>query len=149
MKWLVLILCLLAGPVFAVQPGEMLADPVLEARARDISKGLRCLVCQNESIDESHATLAHDLRVLVRERLIAGDSDAAVVAFVVDRYGEFVLLRPRATGSSLLLWLAGPVMLAAALAVAAQQQRKRRRQIAEAPPLDAEELARIAAILRQ
>ncbi|RMD49780.1 MAG: cytochrome c-type biogenesis protein CcmH, partial [Alphaproteobacteria bacterium] len=99
------------GAAWAVEPDEMLADPALEARARAISKQLRCLVCRNESIDESNAKLARDLRLLVRERLKAGDSDEEVIAYIVDRYGEFVLLKPRARGVNLLLWLAGPLML--------------------------------------
>ena len=111
MKHLVSIRMLIASPLWAVEPDEILADPVLEARARDISKDLRCLVCQNESIDESHASLARDLRILVRERLISGDSDDQTVDFIVERYGEYVLLRPRASGSTLLLWGAGPLML--------------------------------------
>mgnify|MGYP006075110999 CR=1 FL=1 len=111
MKHLVFILMLIASPLWAVEPDEILADPVLEARARDISKGLRCLVCQNESIDESHASLARDLRILVRERLVSGDSDDQTVDFIVERYGEYVLLQPRASGSTLLLWGAGPLML--------------------------------------
>jgi cytochrome c-type biogenesis protein CcmH len=111
MKKLFLILSLmLATPVAAVQPDEILADPVMEERARDISAGLRCLVCRNESIDESNAELARDLRLLVRERLVAGDTNDEVVDFVVDRYGEYVLLRPTLTGANLVLWIAGPVM---------------------------------------
>ena len=102
---------LIAAPVWAVQPDEVLSDPALEARARDLSAELRCLVCRNESIDESHAELARDLRLLVRERLVAGDSNDEVMEFVVDRYGEYVLLRPTMGGSNLLLWLAGPGML--------------------------------------
>lgn len=104
-------LMLLASPLAAVEPDEILADPALEARARDISQGLRCLVCRNESIDESHASLARDLRILLRERLLAGDTDAEAVEFIVDRYGEYVLLTPRATGANWLLWGAGPLML--------------------------------------
>ncbi|MEO0774746.1 MAG: cytochrome c-type biogenesis protein, partial [Pseudomonadota bacterium] len=111
MKRLVLILCFLAAPLWAVQPDEVLDDPVLEDRARALSEELRCLVCRNESIDESNAPLARDLRLLVRERLVAGDSDADVMAFVTDRYGEYVLLKPTLTGSNLILWLAGPAML--------------------------------------
>ncbi|MCL6284304.1 cytochrome c-type biogenesis protein CcmH [Ruegeria sp. 2012CJ41-6] len=107
----VLMLVLLALPVAAVQPDEVLDDPLLEERARDLSKGLRCLVCRNESIDESNAGLARDLRLLVRERLVAGDSDDEVIAFVVDRYGEYVLLRPTSDGANMLLWAAGPIML--------------------------------------
>lgn len=100
-----------ASPVWAVQPDEILDDPMLEARARELSKGLRCLVCRNESIDESNAGLARDLRLLVRERLVAGDDDLEAVAFIVDRYGEYVLLRPTTAGSNWLLWAAGPLML--------------------------------------
>ena len=110
-----LVLALLAGAAQAVQPDEMLDDPALEARARGISAGLRCLVCQNESIDESNASLARDLRLLVRERLLEGDSDAQVVDFVVERYGEFVLLKPVTRGWNWLLWAAGPLLFAAAL----------------------------------
>jgi cytochrome c-type biogenesis protein CcmH len=104
-------------PAHAVEPGEMLKDPALEARARHISQELRCLVCQNQSIDDSNAELARDLRVLVRERLAAGDSDAAVLRFVEARYGEFVLLRPPFKPHTLLLWLA-PVLLLAGTAFA-------------------------------
>lgn len=107
----VAVLLALTAPAFAVQPDEVLDDPVLEDRARELSKGLRCLVCRNESIDESNADLARDLRLLVRERLVAGDSDDEVIAFVVDRYGEFVLLKPTSTGANWILWAAGPVML--------------------------------------
>ena len=108
---LVLLLCLTAAPALAVQPDEMLKDPALEARAREISAGLRCLVCRNENIDDSNAKLARDLRLLVRERLTAGDSDQQVVDYIVARYGEYVLLRPRLGGANLILWLAGPMML--------------------------------------
>lgn len=111
MKRLVFILMLIASPLWAVEPDEILDDIVLEARARVISKGLRCLVCQNESIDESHASLARDLRLLVRERLVVGDSNDQTVEFIVERYGEYVLLQPRASGSTLVLWAAGPLML--------------------------------------
>ncbi|MBZ0129869.1 MAG: cytochrome c-type biogenesis protein CcmH [Rhodobacteraceae bacterium] len=126
MKRLLLILILLASPALAVQPDEILADPVLEERARDISKGLRCLVCRNENIDDSNAGLARDLRLLVRERLVAGDSDDQVTAFVVARYGEYVLLQPKATGSNLVLWAAGPVMLVLAGWTAIAFLRRRR-----------------------
>ena len=110
MKALVAALLLLAAPAFAVEPGEMLADPALEARAREISKELRCLVCQNQSIDDSDATLARDLRIVVRERLTAGDTDSETVAFIVDRYGDFVLLRPPFKASTLILWI-GPALI--------------------------------------
>ena len=102
---------------YSVEPAEVLNDPILEERARDISKDLRCLVCQNESIDDSNASLAKDLRILVRERLVAGDSDDEVLNFIVDRYGEFVLLKPRSDGFNLILWLSGPLMLLIALVI--------------------------------
>ena len=102
---------------YSVEPSEVLDDPVLEELARDISEDLRCLVCQNESIDESSATLAKDLRILVRERLLAGDNKDAVLKFIVDRYGEFVLLNPSSNGSNLILWLSGPLMLLIALII--------------------------------
>lgn len=107
----VALLLALVGPALAVDPSERLTDPALEARARQISEELRCLVCQNQSIDSSDAQLAKDLRVLVRERIAAGDSDEAVRDFLVARYGEFVLLRPRAHGIGLLLWLLPPALL--------------------------------------
>ena len=102
---------------YSVEPNEVLSDPILEERARDISKDLRCLVCQNESIDDSNASLAKDLRILVRERLVAGDSNDEVLNFIVDRYGEFALLKPRSDGSNLILWLSGPLMLLIALII--------------------------------
>jgi cytochrome c-type biogenesis protein CcmH len=110
MRFLLLLL-MLSSPVMAVEPSEMLADPVLEARAREISKGLRCLVCLNENIDDSNAGLASDIRILLRERLTAGDTDAEAVQYLVDRYGEFVLLKPRFSASNMVLWLAGPGLL--------------------------------------
>lgn len=104
-------LVLMSSPALAVRPDEMLADPGLEARARTISEGLRCLVCQNQSIDDSDADLAHDLRVLVRERLTAGDSNQAVLDYIVARYGEYVLLNPVVAPHTILLWVAAPVVL--------------------------------------
>ena len=136
----------LAGAAFAVQPDEMLDDPVLEERARELSKGLRCLVCRNESIDESNAELARDLRILVRERLVAGDTDEEVIDFLVARYGEYVLLNPRATGSNLILYVAGPTMLLAALGIAALYLRRRRSQ-PETPVLSDAERARLSELL--
>ena len=106
-----MILLAVAMPALAVQPDEILADPALEARARDLSKELRCMVCQNQSIDDSDAPLARDLRLLVRERLKAGDSDSQVLDFLVARYGEFVLLRPPFNWHTALLWLLGPLVL--------------------------------------
>ena len=137
---------MLAGAALAVQPDEVLDDPVLEERARELSKGLRCLVCRNESIDESNAELARDLRLLVRERLVEGDSDEEVIDFLVARYGEYVLLAPRATGSSLILYIAGPAMLLAALGIAAVYLRRRRSQ-PETAGLSAEERARLAELM--
>lgn len=149
MKRLVLCLCLLAAPALAVQPDEILDDPALEARARDISSGLRCLVCRNESIDDSNAELARDLRLLVRERLKAGDSDDEVVDYIVDRYGEYVLLKPRAGGTNLLLWLAGPAMLILAGGGAALYLRRRRAAPSPAEAaLSDEERARLDEIMK-
>lgn len=148
MKRLLLILTLLASPLWAVQPDEILADPALEARARQLSQGLRCLVCRNESIDESNASLARDLRLLLRERLVAGDSDAEAVDFIVARYGEYVLLSPRATGANWLLWGAGPLMLllGGGLGLVYLRSRARAKSATEAP-LSPEEEARLRDIL--
>jgi cytochrome c-type biogenesis protein CcmH len=138
-------------PADAVEPGEMLKDPALEARARRISQELRCLVCQNQSIDDSNAELARDLRVLVRERLTAGDSDAAVLAFVEARYGEFVLLRPPLNWNTALLWSA-PLLLLLGCAVYLVRVWRGRSQLAPAPadaaPLSPEEQRRLDALLR-
>lgn len=130
MNWLrsvFLALALLsASPVLAVNPDEMMDDPVLEQRARDLSAGLRCLVCQNQSIDDSDADLARDLRLLVRERLAAGDSDQEVRQFLVDRYGEYVLLNPRVGAHTILLWVAAPTLLLVGLATLVVLGRRRR-----------------------
>lgn len=143
-----LVLCmalLFSAGAFAVSPDEMLANPQLEARARSISEGLRCMVCQNQSIDESDADLARDLRLLVRERLMAGDSDAEVVDYIVSRYGEFVLLKPRFSRHTLLLWAAPlALLLAGALAVFFSARARRK----EAPLLSTDEQTRLEAILR-
>lgn len=117
MKWLALIVALLATPMWAVEPDEILADPVLEERARELSQGLRCPVCRNESIDESNATLAKELRIVLRERLTAGDTDAEAVDYMVARYGEFVLLKPDTRGANIILWLAAPALLLIALGI--------------------------------
>jgi cytochrome c-type biogenesis protein CcmH len=116
---------LAAFPAFAVNPDEVLADPALEARARALSAQLRCMVCQNQSIDDSNAELARDLRLLVRERLKKGDSDEAVIDYVVSRYGEFVLLNPRLRGETLLLWGAPVVLFLAGAAAMVLFVRKR------------------------
>jgi cytochrome c-type biogenesis protein CcmH len=132
-----LMLLWLALPAFAVNPDEMLKDPALEARAREISEGLRCLVCQNESIDDSDADLAHEIRVLVRQRLVAGDTDDQVRQFLVDRYGEFVLLKPVIAPHTILLWAAAPVILIVGGTVLFLAARRRRKPAAA--PLTAEE----------
>ncbi|MGB3247488.1 MAG: cytochrome c-type biogenesis protein [Sulfitobacter sp.] len=150
MKWLMLALMLLATPLMAVQPDEMLDDPVLEARAREVSKGLRCLVCRNESIDESEASLARDLRLLLRERLVAGDSNQQAVDFIVARYGEYVLLRPDARGANWLLWAAGPLMLVLAGSVGLFYLRGRATGTAAGEtPLSEQEQARLNDILKR
>ncbi len=150
MKRLALILCMIAAPVWAVQPDEVLDDPELEARARALSSELRCLVCRNESIDESNAPLARDLRLMVRERLVAGDSDDDVMAFVVDRYGEYVLLKPTLTGSNLILWLAGPAMLLLGLGLGVGYLRARSRsEAATEVALSDDEKARLDQILKE
>jgi cytochrome c-type biogenesis protein CcmH len=123
---LVLIAALIATPLWAVQPDEILPDAVMEARARALSKDLRCLVCRNENIDDSDADLARDLRILLRERLVEGDSDEQAIAFIVERYGEYVLLNPTSKGSNLILWIAGPLMLIGGGLMSALYLRSRR-----------------------
>lgn len=136
----------LAVPAHAVQPDEVLADPVLEGRARAISQMLRCPVCQGENIDDSDASISRDLRLFVRERLMAGDSDDAVLDAVVARYGEFVLFEPRPTGVNIALWLAGPVLAVVGLGGALVYARRRR--AAPLPePLSGEEQARLDRIM--
>jgi cytochrome c-type biogenesis protein CcmH len=139
-------LALTAPPVLAVQPDEVLADPALEARARAISRDLRCPVCQGEAIDDSNAPISRDLRLLVRERLVAGDNDTEVVDYIVARYGEFVLFNPRASGSGLILWLAGPAMLLAGGALAFAVTRRRAKPEAD---LSEEERARLAELMKE
>jgi len=135
---------LFAAPAFAVQPDEVLPDPALEARARALSAELRCMVCQNQSIDDSNADLARDLRVLVRERLSAGDSDPEVLDFVVSRYGEFVLLKPRFSVRNALLWGTPVLLLVVGGWFVVSNARSRR---TGAVPLSAEEQARLRSIL--
>jgi cytochrome c-type biogenesis protein CcmH len=133
----------------AVEPDEMLADPALEARARTISRDLRCMVCQNQSIDDSGAPLAHDLRVLVRERLKAGDNDQQVLDFLVARYGEFVLLKPRFEWGTALLWLTPfAVLIVGAIAVMAATKRRKGAIDPTADKLSAAEEARISELTR-
>ena len=141
------VLCLTTAPTLAVEPDEMLDDPVLEQRARDLSTEIRCVVCQNESIDSSNAEIAHELRVLVRERLVAGDSDQQVLDYLVARYGDFVLLRPPMKPTTYLLWF-GPflILLFGALTVVVYFRRLRR-AAALPPALSADEEARLARLL--
>jgi len=147
---LTLTLCiLLASGARAVQPDEVLQNPLLEARARAISEGLRCLVCQNQSIDDSEAPLAKDLRLLVRERLKQGDSDQQVVDFIVARYGEFVLLKPKFTPHTVLLWLATPAVFAAALLLIWLTYRRRQSAAQASPKLSVNEKRRLRRLLDQ
>ena len=137
MRWFLLFFMLLVTPAYAVQPDEILGDAKLEARARNLSTGFRCLVCQNQSIDESDAPLAKDLRILIREHLTKGDSDAEIRDFVVARYGEFVLLKPRLTTHTAILWATPFLIILAGFIVIL-----RRRKISDVPaesPLSAEE----------
>lgn len=144
-----LLLLLALSPLHAVEPGEMLKDPALEARARSLSKELRCLVCQNQSIDDSEAPLAHDLRVLVRERLTAGDSDAQVIDFLVGRYGEFVLLKPPLSWHTAALWGLPPaVLLAGIVAIVVVVRRRRGAPAAATENLSPAEEARLSRLLR-
>ncbi len=145
-------LVLIGGAALAVEPDEILPDAALEARARALSSGLRCLVCQNQSIDDSNAPLARDLRLLVRERLKAGDSDAQVMRFVEDRYGEFVLLNPPLSWRTVLLWLAPLAALLAAIWTTARAWRRRQPQQAASPavtPLSDDEEGKLRAILAE
>ena len=136
-----------ATPALAVQPDEILTDPALEARARAISAGLRCLVCQNQSIDDSDAPLARDLRILVRDRLKAGDSDEQIIDFVVARYGEFVLLKPRFEPHTMLLWLATPIVGLAAIAIVVLAARRRKSEVNQAVPLSKSEQQKLKKLL--
>ncbi len=146
--FVLLLVMRLAHRAHAVEPAEMLADPALEARAREISKDLRCLVCRNENIDDSDAPLARDLRILLRDRLSAGESDRQAVSYIVERYGEYVLLTPPADGSALVVWLAGPLMLLLGGGLALQ--RVRRRANAAAPEaLSPDEEAALAEVLHR
>jgi cytochrome c-type biogenesis protein CcmH len=145
MRGLALALMLAATPAMAVLPDEVLEDPALEARARDLSRELRCVVCQSESIDDSNAAVARDLRLLVRERLVAGDSDQEVLDFLVARYGEFVLLSPPVRGANWVLYLAGPVLLVGGGLVALTAFR--RRQVADSDLTD-EEARRLDDLMR-
>jgi cytochrome c-type biogenesis protein CcmH len=141
-----LLLCLLAAPALAVLPNEMLADPALEARARAVSKEVRCQVCQNQNIDDSAAPLAADLRRLVRERLVAGDSDQQVLDYLVKRYGEYILMRPPVEPSTWPLWF-GPAALLVIAAIGIAAVRRRRAE--PAAPLAPDEEERVRAIMER
>ena len=148
---LVLVIAFVASsPLWAVEPSEMLADPALEARARALSKELRCMVCQNQSIDDSEAPLAHDLRVVVRDRLKAGDSDAQVVDFLVARYGEFVLLKPPLSWHTAALWGLPPaaVLIGIVMIVVVVRRRNAAGGLDATPNLTAAEEVRVAELLR-
>ncbi|MFG1427589.1 cytochrome c-type biogenesis protein [Roseixanthobacter glucoisosaccharinicivorans] len=146
---LVLPLALGAAPAHAVQPDEVLSDPVLEARARELSKELRCMVCQNQSIDDSEAPLAKDLRLLVRDRLKAGDSNQQVLDFLVARYGEFVLMRPTFSWRNALLWGAPLLVLGAGGLAAYLAIQRRRRAAPDTVPLTPDEEERVRLILAE
>ena len=151
MRRLVLVALLLAlvttAPSLAVQPDEILKDPALEARARTLSSELRCLVCQNQSIDDSEAPLARDLRLLVRERLTQGDSDTQVLDFLVSRYGQFVLLRPRLELQTIILWGLPPAALLAGVIGLLITSRRRRKFAVDAAPLSREEQQRLSTLV--
>ncbi|MBT6658130.1 MAG: cytochrome c-type biogenesis protein CcmH [Rhodospirillaceae bacterium] len=148
MKTVIFLLFFLVTPALAIQPDEILEDKVLEERARVISKELRCLVCQNQSIDDSDAPLAKDLRVLVRERLQAGESDEKVIEFVADRYGDFVLLRPPVKASTLTLWISPIVILIVGVIFLLMRFRKQEKNMpVKVPPLSSEETKKLEAAL--
>ena len=146
-----ILMLVLAIPGWAVEPDEILSDAMLENRARDLSQNLRCLVCQNESIDESNASLARDLRLLVRERLMEGETDQEVLNFIVGRYGEFVLLRPQANGVNLILWALAPIALLLSLIFSGAYIIKRNRNVKSVgpTPLSNEEKDKLDQILRR
>jgi len=145
---LALSLSLLAGPALAVNPDEVLADPVLEQRARDLGQQLRCVVCRGENIDESNAAIARDLRLLVRERLLEGDSDQEVLDFVVERYGEYVLMKPTTSGANKLLWATGPVLFILAGLTGFMYLRRRSTAAEPAKGLSADEQARLDELMK-
>lgn len=144
---IVTIASILGSPSWAMRPGEMLSDPALEARARIIGQQLRCLVCQNESIDDSDADLAHDLRLLVRHRLLAGDSDKQAIQYIVARYGTYVLLKPPFDEETYLLWFGPFVLLAAGVSTAIVFFRRSGRAGMESAPLSPDEQRRFSALI--
>jgi cytochrome c-type biogenesis protein CcmH len=143
----VLLVALSLSAAHAVQPDEVMADPTKEARARELSRELRCMVCQNQSIDDSEAPLARDLRLLVRERIAAGDSDSQVIDFLVARYGEFVLLKPRVERQTLLLWAVPPLVLITGAIALWLQARRRATRAGAQPPLTPDEEKRLSKLM--
>jgi cytochrome c-type biogenesis protein CcmH len=143
----VLLLLLFAMPALAVEPAELLSDPALESRARDIGRALRCVVCQNQSIDDSAAEVARDMRRAVRERIVAGDRDEQVFAYMVARYGDYVLLKPPFKAGTWVLWLGGPIVLVVAGGLLLMAAR-RRKPIPAPEPLSDEEQRRLKALLK-
>lgn len=138
----------LAGPAQAVNPDELLDDPALEARARAVSADLRCVVCRGENIDESNAAIARDLRLLVRERILEGDSNSEVIDFVVERYGEYVLMKPNRSGANMVLWAAGPVLFLISLGAGGIYLRRRSRAKETGAALSHDEQARLDELLK-
>ena len=145
---LALAVTLAASPSLAVNPDEVLDDPVLEGRARAISADLRCVVCRGENIDESNAEIAHDLRLLVRERLVEGDSNEDVVAFIVERYGEYVLMKPTLLGANIVLWLAGPILFLLAAVTGGLYLRRRSQSSEQGLGLSDTEQARLDELMK-
>jgi cytochrome c-type biogenesis protein CcmH len=149
MRFLCALMLLVGFAAHAVEPSERLANPALEARARTISGELRCLVCQNESIDESGADLAHDIRLFVRERLTAGDTDAQTIQAVVNRYGAFVLLKPPVEPATYVLWYGPPILVVVGLVGTFLWLRRRQAVSADTVPLSAEETSRLDGLMRE
>ncbi|HLG47190.1 MAG TPA: cytochrome c-type biogenesis protein [Reyranella sp.] len=142
-----LLALMISLPALAVEPSEMLKDPALEARAREIGRALRCVVCQNQDVDDSNAEVAHDMRLAVRQRLVAGDSDRQVMDYMVARYGDYVLLKPPFKAETWLLWLGAPLVLVLAGGALLLAARKRRPAEATSAPLTDEERARVESLL--
>jgi cytochrome c-type biogenesis protein CcmH len=148
--WLLCALLVTSVTAFAVEPSERLTDPALEARARTISEGLRCLVCQNESIDESGADLAHDIRIFVRQRLTDGDTNAQAIQAVVSRYGSFVLLKPPVEPATYVLWYGPPLLVTVGLAgTLIWMKRRQSAPVLDATPLSPEELYRVDGLMQE
>jgi len=148
MKRIILVLVLLASPIWAVEPDEMLADPVLEERSQALDHEIRCVQCQSESIASSNADWARDARLMVRELVSGGNTDAEVLDFFLARYGDVVLMRPKSDGANIILWIAGPVMLLLSLGVGGLYLRRRRQTVVQAPLSEADE-ARLREILEE